>query len=99
MASVRIYQKKEARIDRLSIRQAQMFKIGNVGTRQGATRVLDSRILKNSINSDASCTSPQTADSRSDVASHASISRRLDSSTVETTSSRRSSDAGLEVST
>ena len=31
MASVRIYQKKEARLDRLSIRQAQMFKIGNVG--------------------------------------------------------------------
>ena len=31
MASVRIYQKKEARRDRLSIRQAQMFKIGNVG--------------------------------------------------------------------
>ena len=31
MASVRIYQKKEARIDRLSVRQHQMFKIGNVG--------------------------------------------------------------------
>jgi hypothetical protein len=31
MASVRIYQKKEARLDRLSVRQAQMFKIGNVG--------------------------------------------------------------------
>jgi hypothetical protein len=31
MASVRIYQKKEARIDRLNVRQAQMFKIGNVG--------------------------------------------------------------------
>lgn len=31
MASVRIYQKKEARIDRLNIKQAQMFKIGNVG--------------------------------------------------------------------
>ena len=31
MASVRIYQKKEVRLDRLNIRQAQMFKIGNVG--------------------------------------------------------------------
>ena len=31
MASVRIYQKKEARIDRLNVRQAQMFKIANVG--------------------------------------------------------------------
>ena len=31
MASVRIYQKKEARLDRLNIKQAQMFKIGNVG--------------------------------------------------------------------
>ena len=31
MASVRIYQKKEAHLDRLNIKQAQMFKIGNVG--------------------------------------------------------------------
>ena len=31
MASVRIYQKKEARLDRLNVKQAQMFKIGNVG--------------------------------------------------------------------
>ena len=31
MASVRIYQKKQARLDRLNIKQAQMFKIGNVG--------------------------------------------------------------------
>ena len=31
MASVRIYQKKEARIDRLNVRQAEMFKIANVG--------------------------------------------------------------------
>ncbi len=31
MPSVRIYQKKEVRLDRLSVRQAQMFKIGNVG--------------------------------------------------------------------
>ncbi len=31
MASVRIYQKKEIRLDRLNFRQHQMFKIGNVG--------------------------------------------------------------------
>jgi hypothetical protein len=31
MASVRIYQKKQIRLDRLSFRQSQMFKIGNVG--------------------------------------------------------------------
>ena len=31
MASVRIYQKKEVRLDRLNIKHAQMFKIGNVG--------------------------------------------------------------------
>ena len=31
MASVRIYQKKEVRLDRLNIKQNQMFKIGNVG--------------------------------------------------------------------
>ena len=31
MASVRVYQKKEVRLDRLSIKQAQMFKIANVG--------------------------------------------------------------------
>ena len=31
MASVRIYQKKQIRLDRLSFRQTQMFKIGNVG--------------------------------------------------------------------
>lgn len=31
MASVRICQKKEVRLDRLNIKQAQMFKIGNVG--------------------------------------------------------------------
>jgi hypothetical protein len=31
MGSVRIYQKKEVRLDRLNIKQAQMFKIGNVG--------------------------------------------------------------------
>ena len=31
MASVRIYQKKQIRLDRLTFRQTQMFKIGNVG--------------------------------------------------------------------
>src|SRR5512146_1009527 len=31
MSSVRIYQKKEVRLDRLNIKQAQMLKIGNVG--------------------------------------------------------------------
>ncbi len=31
MASVRIYQKKVACLDRLNVKQAQMFKIGNVG--------------------------------------------------------------------
>ena len=31
MPSVRIYQKKQIRLDRLNIRQTQMFKIGNVG--------------------------------------------------------------------
>ena len=31
MASIRIYQKKQIRLDRLNFRQAQMFKIGNVG--------------------------------------------------------------------
>ena len=31
MASIRIYQKKQIRLDRLSFRQSQMFKIGNVG--------------------------------------------------------------------
>ena len=31
MASVRIYQKKQIRLDRLNFRQTQMFKIGNVG--------------------------------------------------------------------
>jgi hypothetical protein len=31
MPSIRIYQKKQIRLDRLNFRQAQMFKIGNVG--------------------------------------------------------------------
>ena len=31
MASVRVYQKKQIRLDRLNFRQTQMFKIGNVG--------------------------------------------------------------------
>jgi transcriptional regulator of nitric oxide reductase len=31
MPSVRVYQKKQIRLDRLSFRQTQMFKVGNVG--------------------------------------------------------------------
>src|SRR5512133_616941 len=31
MGSVRIYQKKEIRLDRLNVRQQEMFKIANVG--------------------------------------------------------------------
>lgn len=31
MASIRIYQKKQIRLDRLTFRQHQLFKIGNVG--------------------------------------------------------------------
>ena len=31
MASVRIWQKKQVRLDRLNVKQTQMFKIGNVG--------------------------------------------------------------------
>src|SRR5512133_1617791 len=31
MASVRIWQKKQIRLDHLNFRQAQMFKVGNVG--------------------------------------------------------------------
>ena len=31
MASVRVYQKKQIRLDRLNFQQSQMFKIGNVG--------------------------------------------------------------------
>ena len=31
MGSVRIYQKKEIRLDRLNVKQHQMFKVGNVG--------------------------------------------------------------------
>ena len=31
MPSIRVYQKKQIRLDRLSFRQTQMFKIGNVG--------------------------------------------------------------------
>ena len=31
MASVRIYQKKQMRLDRLNFRQSQMFKVGSVG--------------------------------------------------------------------
>jgi len=39
MASVRIYQKKEIRLDRLNFRQNQMFKIGNVGVAAVKNRV------------------------------------------------------------
>ncbi len=39
MASVRIYQKKEVRLDRLNVRQTQMFKIGNVGVAAVKNRV------------------------------------------------------------
>ena len=31
MASVRVFQKKQIRLDRLNFRQSQMFKLGNVG--------------------------------------------------------------------
>jgi hypothetical protein len=40
MASVRIYQKKQIRLDRLSFRQSQMFKIGNVGVAAVKNRVV-----------------------------------------------------------
>ena len=43
MASVRIYQKKEARLDRLNVRQEQMFKIGNVGLAAVKNRVAAAR--------------------------------------------------------
>jgi hypothetical protein len=39
MASVRIYQKKQIRLDRLNFRQHQMFKIGNVGVAAVKNRV------------------------------------------------------------
>jgi hypothetical protein len=39
MASVRVYQKKEVRLDRLNIRQQEMFKIGNVGLASVKNRV------------------------------------------------------------
>ena len=39
MASVRIYPKKQIRLDRLNFRQAQMFKIGNVGVAAVKNRV------------------------------------------------------------
>jgi hypothetical protein len=40
MASVRIYQKKEIRLDRLSFKQTQMFKIGTVGVAAVKNRVM-----------------------------------------------------------
>src|SRR5512142_1096945 len=39
MASVRIWQKKQIRLDRLNFRQNQMFKIGNVGAAAVKNRV------------------------------------------------------------
>lgn len=39
MASVRIWQKKQIRLDRLNFRQQQMFKIGNVGVAAVKNRV------------------------------------------------------------
>jgi hypothetical protein len=39
MASIRIYQKKQIRLDRLNFRQHQMFKIGNVGVAAVKNRV------------------------------------------------------------
>jgi hypothetical protein len=39
MPSIRIYQKKQIRLDRLSFRQTQMFKIGNVGVAAVKNRV------------------------------------------------------------
>ena len=40
MPSVRIYHKKEIRLDRLNFRQHQMFKIGNVGVAAVKNRVM-----------------------------------------------------------
>src|SRR5450759_3876711 len=39
MPSIRIYQKKQIRLDRLSFRQTQMFKVGNVGVAAVKNRV------------------------------------------------------------
>jgi hypothetical protein len=39
MASVRIYEKKQIRLDRLNVRQQEMFKIGNVGLAAVKNRV------------------------------------------------------------
>jgi hypothetical protein len=43
MASVRIYQKKEVRLDRLNVKQAQMFKIANVGVASVKNRLAASQ--------------------------------------------------------
>lgn len=43
MASVRIYQKKEIRLDRLNIKQNQMFKLGNVGVAAVKNRVMSAQ--------------------------------------------------------
>ena len=39
MASVRIWQKKQIRLDRLNFKQSQMFKVGNVGVAAVKNRV------------------------------------------------------------
>ena len=39
MPSIRVYQKKQIRLDRLSFRQTQMFKVGNVGVAAVKNRV------------------------------------------------------------
>jgi hypothetical protein len=40
MPSVRVYQKKQLRLDRLNFRQSQMFKIGNVGVASVKNRLV-----------------------------------------------------------
>ena len=40
MPSIRVYQKKQIRLDRLSFRQTQMFKVGNVGVAAVKNRVV-----------------------------------------------------------
>lgn len=43
MPSVRVYQKKQIRLDRLSFRQTQMFKVGNVGVAAVKNRLASSQ--------------------------------------------------------
>ena len=44
MASVRIWQKRQLRIDHLNFRQTQMFKIGTVGVAAVKNRLAASRV-------------------------------------------------------